>query len=196
MIEIFICDYFNFKKGQSMKKLLILACLIISTSIMYGAIENALQINRQLTDYTEAAKYPEHKLVIVTCMDARIDLNAKLGIGPGEAHTIRNAGAIVTDDVIRSILLSIHALGTNQIMVINHTDCGVKGLKDKKFREQLIKKFGKDASEPKDFYGFTDLKRNVLEQVQKIKAHPWIPKDTIVEGFIADVSTGKITKVR
>jgi carbonic anhydrase len=173
----------------------LMACMSHHFAFAGKSIQLALQANQQLSDYTEAAKYPERKLVILTCMDARIDLEQKLGLKPGEAHVLRNAGSIVTDDVIRSILLSIHALGTNQVMVINHTDCGVKTLNDRQFRDTLIKQFGTDTVAPAQFYGFNNLSSNVKEQVQKIKSHPWIPKDTIIEGFIADVKTGKILKV-
>lgn len=188
---------------MNMKRFITAVIILLLHTLETAAIHNqrqsiklALKANTQLENYEEAAKYPERKLIIVTCMDARINLEQTLGLQPGEAHILRNAGAIVTSDMIRSILLSIHALGTNQIMVINHTDCGVKGLKDRNFRENLIKQFGTDTIAPEQFYGFNNLKKNVLEQVQKIKSHPWIPKDTIVEGFIADVSTGKIIKVR
>lgn len=181
-----------------MKKLLSLLCGLAGLFCInnFAAIQSALQANKQLTDYIEAAKYPERKLIILTCMDARIDLVAQLGVNPGDAHILRNAGGIVTDDMIRSILLSIHALGTNQIMVINHTDCGVKGLYDRNFRDNLIKQFGTDTVAPSQFYGFSNLETNVKEQVQKILSHPWIPKGTIVEGFIADVASGRIIKVQ
>lgn len=178
------------------KTLTLLIACSASLPLTHCGIQRALEANQQLTGYKEAAKYPEHKLVILTCMDARIDLNAKLGLDPGEAHILRNAGGVVTEDVIRSILLSIHALGTNQIMIINHTDCGVTGLHDRQFREKLMKKFGTDTIAPEQFYGFGDLSTNVREQVQKIRSHPWIPADVIVEGFIADVKTGKIVKVQ
>lgn len=158
-------------------------------------IQNALQKNSALTDYKEAARYPEHKLVIVTCMDARIDLKQKLGIRPGEAHILRNAGGVVTEDTIRSLLLSIHVLGTDQVMVIAHTDCGLAGLDDATFRDKMIKRFGTDTVGPEQFHGFHDLHANVKEQVQKIRSHPWIPNDVIVEGFIADIKTGKILGV-
>jgi len=161
-----------------------------------SGIQNALKKNSTLTNYKEAARYPEHKLVIVTCMDARIDLNQKLGVKPGEAHILRNVGGVVTEDTLRSLLLSINVLGTDQIMVINHTDCGLAGLEDATFRAQMIERYGTDAAVPQQFYGFTDLKTNVKEQVQKIKAHPWIPESVIVEGFIADIKTGKILEVQ
>lgn len=80
-------------------------------------------------------------------------------------------------------------------MVINHTDCGVKGLHERSFRKKLMAEFGTDTIAPSQFYGFDDLQANVQEQVQKIRSHPWIPKDIIVEGFIADVATGKIIGV-
>lgn len=161
-----------------------------------SSIKNALRKNSTLSDYKEIAKYPEHKLVIVTCMDARIDLQGKLGINPGEAHILRNAGGIVTEDTIRSLLLSIHVLGTNQVMVINHTDCGLAGLDDDKFRAKLIDEYGTDTIVPEQFYGFIDLSKNVKTQIQKIKSHPWIPKDVIIEGFTADIKTGKILEVQ
>ena len=159
-------------------------------------IQNALQKNSILTDYKQAARYPEHKLVIVTCMDARIDLKQKLGIKPGEAYILRNAGAVVTEDTLRSLLLSINVLGADQVMVIAHTDCGLAGFDDTAFRTKMISKYSIDTDTPQQFYGFDDLNANVKEQVQKIRSHPWISQDVIIEGFVADIKTGKILEIQ
>lgn len=136
---------------------------------------------------------PGRKLSVVACMDARLVIPLMLGIKNGEAHVIRNAGGIVSEDVMRSLLISHHLLDTQEIMIINHTDCGMLTFKDEDLRNKLKKDTGTDALAPNVFHAFDDLETNVREQMQKIKSHPWI---TIpVRGFIYDVKTGKLNEV-
>jgi len=138
---------------------------------------------------------PAQRLAVVTCMDARLDPYRMLGLTPGDAHVIRNAGGIVTDDVIRSLILSHHALGTREVMVINHTCCGLLNLNDQKFRQQLTELTGRDAEDLHTFHGFADLERNVREQVQRVTDHPWLSQRLAVTGYTYDVKTGRLGRV-
>ena len=108
---------------------------------------------------------------------------------------IRNAGGIATDDALRSLIVSHHLLDTQEFIIINHTDCGLLGVKDYELRANLTSKTGAIASEPAHFYAFDNLEENVREQVRKVKSHPWIPKSIPVRGFVYDVKTGKLTEV-
>lgn len=139
---------------------------------------------------------PARKLAVVTCMDARLDLFQILGLQPGDAHIIRNAGGIVTEDALRSLLLSHHLLGTQEFMVINHTDCGLLTFEDDDLRTRLQRTFGTAVVAPSHFFAFRDLEDNVREQVQKVRSHPWLPGDIVVRGFIYDVRTGRLNEMR
>ncbi|MBI4513726.1 MAG: carbonic anhydrase [Gemmatimonadetes bacterium] len=138
---------------------------------------------------------PARKLAIVACMDARLDVEQILGLKPGDAHIIRNAGGIVTEDALRSLLISHYLLGTREWMVINHTDCGMLTFRDEDLRTRLQGSTGTAVVSPAHFYAFTDLEENVRQQVQKLKSHPWVPEDVPVRGFIYDVKTGRLREV-
>ena len=138
---------------------------------------------------------PARKLAIVACMDARLMVDQVLGLKTGDAHVIRNAGGIVTEDAVRSLILSHHLLGTQEFMIINHTDCGMLTFKDEELRPKLQQMTGTAAVVPYHFYAFSDLKENVRQQIQKVRSHPWIPKQIPVRGFIYDVKTGRLTEV-
>jgi len=137
---------------------------------------------------------PAKKLAIVACMDARLTLEEALGLRTGDAHIIRNAGGIVTDDELRSLVISTHLLGTREILVINHTDCGMLTFDEKDVQRQLAEKFGADASRLK-LHPFKDLRENVREQVARIRKAPFIPKDIPIHGFIYHVESGKLEPV-
>jgi carbonic anhydrase len=138
---------------------------------------------------------PARKLAVVACMDARLMVGKILGLKIGDAHIIRNAGGIVTEDVLRSLILSHHLLGTQAFMIINHTDCGMLTFKDEEVRATLQRQTGAAAAVPAHFYAFTNLEENVRQQIQKVKSHPWIPKQIPVRGFIYDVKTGRLKEV-
>jgi carbonic anhydrase len=138
---------------------------------------------------------PARKLAVVACMDARLMPDQILGFKTGDAHVIRNAGGIVTDDVIRSLIISHHLLGTEEFIIINHTDCGMLTFKDEQLRSRLQEETGLAAPEPDHFHAFTDLEANVREQVQRVRSHPWIPDNIPVRGFIYDVKTGRLNEV-
>lgn len=146
-------------------------------------------------DLGDLPKPPGRKLAIVACMDARMTVEALAGLKTGDAHIIRNAGGIVTEDAIRSLIISHHLLGTQEFVVINHTDCGMLTFKDEELREKLEESTGVSTLAPARFHAFGDLEENVREQVQKVKSHPWIPQHIPVRGFVFDVKTGKLNEV-
>lgn len=137
---------------------------------------------------------PVRKLVILTCMDSRMDLEQLLGLRVGDAHMIRNAGGLATDDAIRSLILSTHLLGTRSIAVIQHTDCGLMSITDEEFRWRLSSETGRDASHLR-FHAFRDIDNNVAEQVLRIRQHPFLPKSIQVRGYVYDVKTGALREV-
>lgn len=140
-------------------------------------------------------KQPAKKLAIIACMDARLTVEQILGLQTGDAHIIRNAGGIVSDDALRSLIISNHLLGTKEILIINHTDCGMLTFNDQDLRDKLIAQTGVDATAPTHFHTFTDLAENVRRQVSRVKSHPWIPKGITVRGLIYDVKTGQLNPV-
>jgi carbonic anhydrase len=133
--------------------------------------------------------------MVITCMDARINVEAALGLKPGEAHILRNAGGSVTDDVLRSAIISTNLMGTRQIMVINHTNCGMMNCSSEELQKQFAKKYGKAVVSPNSFYTIDDLDQHAREQVAKLRDHPWIPEDTVIRGFTYDVHTGRLNDV-
>jgi carbonic anhydrase len=137
---------------------------------------------------------PIKKLVILTCMDSRMDLEQLLGLSVGDAHMIRNAGGLATDDAIRSLILSTHLLGTRAIAVIQHTQCGLMSITDEEFRWRLSTETGKDASHLR-FHAFRDIDRNVTEQVLRIRENPFMPEQVQVRGYAYDVTTGALREV-
>lgn len=135
---------------------------------------------------------PARKIAVVTCMDARIDVHAILGLGLGDAHVIRNAGGIVTEDVIRSLVLSQHLLGTEEIVVIQHTSCGLHQLPEQQVRAEITRDTG---AEPRfALLGFDDLENSVRISVEKLSSEQLLPHRS-VRGFVYDVQTGRISEV-
>ena len=161
-------------------------------------IDEALHANEQAAQTYDAAlgRPPAPKMVIVTCMDPRLNnILSMLGLQPGDADVIRNAGNPITEDVIRSLLVSTRVLGSKEIMIINHTGCGMQTFKDEELEARLQQQTGTATIVPERFYAFTDPEANVREQLQKVKGHPWIPKDIPVRGFVYDVNTGRLREI-
>jgi carbonic anhydrase len=138
---------------------------------------------------------PARKLAIVACMDARLTIEPMLGLKTGEAHIIRNAGGIVTEDALRSLVISQQLLGTNEVVIINHTDCGMLSFKDDDLRAKLHAQTGTATISPSVFHAFSNLEENVRQQIQKVASHPWIPERIAVRGFVYDVKSGRLTEV-
>ena len=135
---------------------------------------------------------PSRKLAVLACMDARLTVEQVLGLRTGEAHIIRNAGGLATDDAIRSLVISQHLLGTEEVLVIEHTGCGMLTFDDDHVREHIAETTGEDVDLP--LHAFPDLETNLRAQVDKIRAHPWI-KDVPVTGVVYQVETGRLRKV-
>jgi len=137
---------------------------------------------------------PRRRLAVLTCMDTRLSKRT-LGLETGDAHILRNAGGIVTEDVLRSLLVSHHLLGTEEFMIINHTDCGLMGATEDEIRGRILSRTGSDAASPASFHAFTDLYENVRRQMEKVRSHPWVPQQVAVRGFVYDVATGRLQEV-
>jgi carbonic anhydrase len=136
---------------------------------------------------------PALRLAVVACMDARINVEAVLGLRDGDAHIIRNAGGSVTDDEIRSLAISQRLLGTREIILIHHTGCGMLTFTDDEFRAELQKETG--IRPPWAAEAFADLDADVRQSIARIKASPFIPHTGSVRGFVLDVETGLLREV-
>ena len=128
-------------------------------------------------------------------MDTRISYKS-LGLEPGDAHMIRNAGGIVTDDALRSLLISHYLLGTEEIMIVNHTDCGLTKASEEELRTEIEIKAGFPLNDPVRFYAFRDAAQNVREQMEKLKSHSWVRQDMVIRGFVFDVTDGHLREVK
>ena len=136
---------------------------------------------------------PARRIAIVACMDARLDPHALLGLEEGDAHVIRNAGGVVTDDEIRSLAISQRLLGTEEIMLIHHTDCGMLTFKDDDLRRQIQAETGVKPEWAAE--AFDDLDEDVRQSIARIKASPFIPRKEKIRGFVYEVETGRVREV-
>jgi len=139
------------------------------------------------------AKEPTRRLAIVTCMDCRVDVESMLGLAIGEAHIIRNAGGAVTDDAIRSLCLSQRALGTREILVIHHTQCGLEGLDEHVFNAELEDDLG--VRPPWALESFRDPYDDVRQSIRRLELSPYIAHKDHIAGFVYDVASGKLQPV-
>ena len=136
---------------------------------------------------------PGLQLAVVACMDARLDTHALLGIGVGDAHVIRNAGGVVTDDAIRSLTISQRLLGTTSIMLIHHTDCGMLTFRDDAVKDSIVADTGIRPAFALEAFG--DLDGDIRQSIARIQASPFIPNKDDVRGFVYDCTTGKLNEV-
>ena len=136
---------------------------------------------------------PSKRLAVVACMDARLNIYAILGLAEGEAHVIRNAGGVITDDEIRSLAISQRLLGTEEIILIHHTDCGMLTFTDDDFRRQVQDETGIKPEWAAE--AFSDLDTDVRQSIARIKASPFVPKTDAIRGFVFDVANGKLREV-
>jgi carbonic anhydrase len=136
---------------------------------------------------------PSRQAAVVACMDARLNVYAVLGLNEGEAHVIRNAGGVITDDEIRSLAISQRLLGTREIILIHHTDCGMLTFTDDAFKRSIQDETG--IKPPWSAESFTNIEEDVRQSVARIKASPFIPHTGAVRGFVFDVATGKLNEV-
>ncbi len=140
-----------------------------------------------------ASRTPSRHLAVVTCMDSRIDVFAAMGLGNGEAHIIRNAGGVITDDVLRSLALSQRKLGTLDVVIVQHTDCGLHHFDDEAFRRDLAE--GNGMVPGWDVPGFGDVDDSVRIQVQTVLDSPWLAAPGTVSGLVYDVDSGHLRLV-
>jgi carbonic anhydrase len=163
-----------------------------------SVIDESLNANKTIAnDYDpRQVKPPAPRVAIVTCMDPRLtNILQMLGLGDDDADLIRNAGTVIDDDSIRSLLVSTRLLGSSEIMIINHTDCGMLTFTDSALEDRLRKETGQTPIAPARFYSFSDLEDNTREQMQKARSHPWISPAVPVRGFIYDLGTGRLREV-
>ncbi len=143
-------------------------------------------------DRPAGAAPPSRRVAVVACMDSRLTVEEVLGVRSGEAHIIRNAGGLATDDAIRSLVISQHLLGTREVIVIEHTGCGMLTFDDEAVRAGLAETTGTAVDLP--LQPFADLETNLVAQVERIRTHPWI-MDVPVSGLIYDIETGRLRRV-
>ncbi len=136
---------------------------------------------------------PGKRLAVLACMDARLNIYGMLGLSEGEAHVIRNAGGVVTDDAIRSLTISQRLLGTREIVLVHHTDCGMLTFKDDELKAQIEADTGIKPGFALEAFG--DLERDVRQSIARIKASPFIPHKESVRGFIYEVESGRLREV-
>jgi carbonic anhydrase len=136
---------------------------------------------------------PARRLAVVACMDARLDVYRILGLVPGEAHVIRNAGGVVTDDVLRSLLLSQRLLGTREIALVQHTGCGLLMLREDEVKAEIEAETGGRPAFALE--GFDDLVASVRRSIDRLRADPFLPHTARVRGFVYGVETGRLEEV-
>jgi carbonic anhydrase len=136
---------------------------------------------------------PAKKVAVVACMDARLDVGRALGLQEGDAHVIRNAGGVVTDDAIRSLAISQRLLATEEILLIHHTGCGMLTFTDDEFRNSIEQETGVKPAWAAE--SFADLERDVRQSIARIKASPFIPRKDAIRGFVYEIESGRLREV-
>jgi len=167
--------------------------------VTMSAIDRVLEANRRYAQrYSHGGlpgRPPALRLAVLTCLDCRLHVGKLLGLEPGDAHILRNAGGVVTEDVLRSLIVAYYIGGDREFMIINNTKCGMLTFKDEELASRLQRETGQSPVVPARFLAFTDLEENVREQIRKVRSHPWIPESLVVRGFIYDVDTGRLAEV-
>ena len=159
-------------------------------------IDQLLANNRAFADgqpHESLGVQPRRRLAIVACMDSRLDVFGALGLGHGEAHVLRNAGGVVTDDVIRSLAISQRKLGTREVMLIHHTDCGMERITDEDFGRELEEAAG--TRPPFAIESFADVEADVRESILRVRRSPFLPHRDRVRGFVYEVDTHRLREV-
>jgi carbonic anhydrase len=160
-----------------------------------SAVDDYLRNNAEyaLAHAGGPAARPARQIAVVACMDARLDVYRILGLGDGEAHVLRNAGGVVTDDMVRSLAISQRLLGTREIMLIHHTDCGMQKTTEDEFKGAVESETG--IRPPWAVESFGDAGQDVRQSIGRLKASPFIPHKDAIRGFVFDVDTGKLNEV-
>jgi len=160
-----------------------------------SAVDDYTNNNEQyaLTHATRVPARPSKHIAVVACMDARMSVAPMLGMRDGEAHVLRNAGGVVTDDVVRSLAISQRLLGTREIMLIHHTDCGMQRTTEDEFKRAVEAETG--IRPPWAVESFGDAEQDVRQSIARLMASPFIPHKDAIRGFVFDVDTGKLNEV-
>jgi carbonic anhydrase len=161
-----------------------------------GTIDELLANNRSFADSLPERHLdvqPSRQLAIVTCMDSRLDVFAALGLGDGEAHVLRNAGGVITDDVIRSLAISQRLLGTREVMLIHHSDCGMQKISDDGFRAELQEATG--TAPAFAIESFVDLDADVRQSILRVRRSTFLLHRDAIRGFVYDVDTHRLREV-
>ena len=162
-------------------------------SVTDELLQNAEQYAERF-DQGDLPLPPAKRIAVLACMDARLNPYGLLGLSEGDAHVIRNAGGVVTDDEIRSLAISQRLLGTEEIVLIHHTDCGMLTFSDDEFRRQVQDDTGIKPEWAAE--AFDDLEEDVRQSIARIKSSPFIPRKDSVRGFVYDVKTGRLDEVK
>lgn len=163
---------------------------LVQTGSIY---EQTMRANEEYAsgfDLGQLAMPPAKRLAVVACMDARLTIERMLGLRTGDAHIIRNAGGLITEDTLRSLIISHKLLGTQTFFVIEHTDCGMLTFRDEELRQRLKEETGEDPG--MEFLAFSDLRANLLAQMEKLRRSRFFSGSIEVHGFIFDVKSGKL----
>lgn len=163
---------------------------------MTDATSHLLRSNQDYAasfEHGDLAPSPAMKIAIVTCMDARLDPARALGLAPGDAHVIRNAGGVVTDDVIRSLSISQYELLTEEVVLVHHTKCGMQTFSDEEFAQARERSTGQRPPWPAR--SFADLEEDVRDSIRRVRESPFIPRKHSVRGFVYEVESGRIREV-
>jgi len=161
-----------------------------------AVIDELLQNNQayaQAFDKGDLPLPPAKRVAALACMDARLDVHKILGLQEGDAHVIRNAGGVATDDAIRSLVISQRLLGTQEVILIHHTDCGMLTFRDDEVKKQIEEATG--IRPPFALEAFSDLEQDIRQSIARIKSSPFIPNKDSVRGFIYEVETGRLRQV-
>jgi carbonic anhydrase len=159
-----------------------------------SVIDDLLERNARYADDFAVGDLPAPpglQLAVVACMDARLDVHRILGLREGEAHVIRNAGGVITDEVIRSLAISQHKLGTREVILIQHTRCGMEGLDEEAFAEELDQHAG-GATRNWKIRGFDDVERSVRRSVEQLRESPFLLHSDGIRGFVYEVESGRL----
>ncbi len=163
-------------------------------SVIDDILDNNLILAARFDERTGSLHHmPAQHLAVVGCMDGRLDLPAVLGLRPGDAHVIRNAGGVATDDVIRSLVVSQRLLGTRAVMLVHHTECGMLGFRDDDLKAQIEQETG--VRPPFALEAFSDLDADVRQSVARIRLSPYLPHRDEVRGFVYDLHSGRLREV-
>jgi len=161
-------------------------------------IEHAITANRKSAEHHDPslANKPAPKIAILTCMDPRLnELLEWFDIKPADADVIRNVGTAATEDVVRSLMFSIHVLGVREVMIVGHSGCGMTLFSEEEFENHLHKQTGVWSVAPDKFHCYSDVNRQTQKQLLKLRSHPWIPTDVVIRAFVLDLSTGELKEV-